>query len=150
MEFRRATAADRQLLDDMTLTGVRYWGHDVNHPEAFRGLVRSLESDSGPENYDVHILEEYGRPIGFFDLRDRGGHVELVRMFLRTDLIGQGFGKALWTEATRRARETYETMLIMSDPGARGFYEAMGAQLEADIEASPGFVLGKYWYQLNE
>lgn len=40
-------------------------------------------------------------------------------------------------------------MLIMSDPDARGFYEAMGAALDAEVEVSPGFVLGKYWFELN-
>ena len=37
----------------MTLAGVRHWGHDVNHPEAYGGLVRMLAAEIGPENHPV-------------------------------------------------------------------------------------------------
>jgi len=37
----------------------------------------------------------------------------------------------------------------MSDPGAVGFYRAMGAEYERDVEISPGFRLGVFWYQLR-
>lgn len=40
-------------------------------------------------------------------------------------------------------------MLIMSDPGAMGFYEAMGAEFEKTVEVVPGFSLGVFWYQLG-
>ena len=126
MPFRRANARDRELLDEMTLSGVRYWGHDVNHPEAFQALAKTVANEDGPENHAVYVLEDDGRVIGFFELRDRGDHVELLRMFLQPELIGHGLGKVLWGEAVRRARESHEKMLIMSDPGARGFYEADG------------------------
>lgn len=133
----------------MTLTGIRFWGHDVNHPEAYEGLVRSLADEAGPENFPVHVLENDGRVVGFFELRDRGDHVELVRMFLDTGFIGRGFGRILWDEAVRRAAEIHDRMMIMSDPGARGFYEAMGARFESEIEVSPGFFLGRYWFELR-
>lgn len=47
------------------------------------------------------------------------------------------------------ASKSHDRMLIMSDPDARGCYEAMGAALEAEVEVSPGFVLGKYWFELD-
>lgn len=147
--FRRAIAEERGLLDEMTLAGVRFWGHHVNHPEAYQGLVKALSEEPGPENFPVFVLEEDGEVLGFFELRDRGDHAELLRMFLRTDLIGSGYGKRLWSEAVDVASKSHDRMLIMSDPDARGFYEAMGAALDAEVEVSPGFVLGKYWFELN-
>lgn len=149
MVFRPARAEERGVLDEMTLTGIRFWGHHVNHPDAYQGLVRTLAEELGPENFPVFVLEEEGQMLGFFELRDRGDHAELLRMFLRTDLIGRGYGRRLWLEAVGRASESHDRMLIMSDPGARGFYEAMGAELETEVEVSPGFVLGKYWFDLQ-
>ena len=147
--FRRARADERELLDAMTLAGVRHWGHDVDHPEAYRGLVALLAADDGPEHHPVWVLEEGGEAIAFYDLRDCGEHVELLRMFMRPDLIGQGYGRKLWDHATTQAAEMHDRMLIMSDPGATGFYAAMGATLTAHHEVAPGFVLDEYWYDLH-
>ena len=42
-----------------------------------------------------------------------------------------------------------DRMLIMADPSAVGFYQAMGATLERHQEIAPGFPLGVYWYELT-
>lgn len=147
--IRRATADDRALLDEMTLAGTRYWGHHENHPDAYAGLQARLERELGPENHPVYVLEEDGEVLGFFELRDRGEHIELLRMFLEASLIGQGYGRKLWAEAVAVAVRTHDRMLIMSDPCAAGFYEAMGAILEDEITVAPGFTLSRYWYELR-
>lgn len=147
--FRRATADDRDLLDEMSLAGVRHWGHHENHPDAYAGLAARLEKETGPENHPVYVLEEDGEVVGFFELRDRGEHMELLRMFLTPERIGTGYGRRLWTEAVDVAARTHDRMLIMSDPGATGFYEAMGATFEDETTVAPGFTLGKYWYELH-
>ncbi len=134
----------------MTLAGVRYWGHDEKHPEAYNGLARTLAAEAGPENHPAFVLEEDGRVIGFYELRDRGDHVELLRMFLLTELIGQGYGSVLWDHAVEQARSWSDRMLIKSDPGAVGFYSAMGARLEKRQEVAPGFSLGIFWCDLTE
>ena len=137
------------LLDEMTLAGVRHWGHHLNHPEAYAGLTQMLRAQDGPEHHDVFVVEEDGDVVAFYELRDRGNHVELLRMFMKTELIGQGYGRLLWEHAVTRAAETHDRMLIMSDPAAVGFYAAMGAALEQQQEVAPGFSLGKFWYDLR-
>lgn len=146
--FRRARADERALLDGMTLAGVRHWGHHEEFPEAYAGLVASLDEETGPENHQVYVLEERGEVLGFFELRDRGDHIELLRMFLRPDLIGEGYGRRLWLEAVEAAGTTHRRMLIMSDPKAIGFYRAMGAEYEAGVVVAPGFELGRLWFDL--
>lgn len=146
--FRRARADERETLDEMTLAGLRHWGHDQNHPEAYQGLADLLASADGPEQYPVFVLEEQGAVVGFYELRDRGDHVELLRMFLQPGLIGQGYGKRLWSHAVESAASLSQRMLIMADPGAIGFYQAMGATLESHREMAPGFSVGVYWYNL--
>ena len=146
--FRRATSADGSVLDEMTLAGVRHWGHHVEHPEAYAGLVDELAHDDDPSAYRVLVWEDDEGIAGFIDLRDRGDHVELVRMFLRTELIGHGHGRALWDRAVAEAKRMGDRLLIVSDPGATGFYEAMGARAERTIEPVAGFVLTMLWHDL--
>lgn len=148
--FRRARADDREFLDEITLAGIRYWGHDQKHPEAYQGLAKSLPEWPGPENHPVFVLEDNGEVIGFYELRDRADHVELLRMFLRTEVIGQGYGRVLWDHAVEQAGRINHRMLIKSDPDSIGFYSAMGARLEERQEVAPGFSLGIFWYDLTE
>jgi len=148
--LRRATAADREALDEMTLAGVHFWGHHESHPEAYAGLLAQLAGADGPENHVAWVLENDGQADAFYELRDRGDHVELLRMFMWPELIGRGVGRMLWNHAVQEASRTHDRMLIMSDPAATGFYEAMGATLEKSVEVAPDFVLGKYWYDLTK
>lgn len=150
VRFRQARAEEADLLGEMTLTGVRHWGHHENFPEAYAGLASSLP---GPEDIEAHptfVLEDDDGVIGFYSLRDRDGHVELVQMFVQVDRIGQGLGKALWKHAVGQASAIAPRMRIMSDPESIGFYEAMGAALERRVEVSPGFLLGLMWYELDQ
>jgi GNAT superfamily N-acetyltransferase len=133
----------------MTLEGLRYWGHDRNYPEAYEGLATLIAAEGGPELHLVFVLEQDGQVVGFYELRDRGDHVELTRMFMRPELIGHGHGRTLWNHAVTEAQSMADRMLIMSDPGAVGFYSAMGASLAGQEEVSPGFLLSIYWYDLN-
>lgn len=147
--FRRATAEDTDVLNDMTLAGIRHWGHDVTFPDAYAALASDLPTPSDTAANPVFVLEEDGVPIAFHDLRDRGDHVELYRMFQVPGLIGTGIGRLLWDHAVAQARELGDRLLIMSDPEAEGFYAAMGATLERRVEVSPGFRLGVYWFDLG-
>ncbi len=69
-------------------------------------------------------------------------------MFQRVDLIGHGYGRRMWEHCVTAASAQADRMLTMSDPGAIGFYEAMGAKLEKMQEVAPGFSLGVYWLEL--
>lgn len=133
----------------MTLAGVRHWGHDVEHPEAYAGLVAELAAGDDPAAHRVSVWEDEEGIAGFVDLRDRGDHVELLRMFLRTELIGRGHGRALWNRAVAEAARMGDRMLIVSDPDATGFYEAMGARAERTIEPVAGFALTVLWHDLR-
>ena len=108
MVFRRARGDEADVLGDLTIRGVSYWGHDVNFPE----LVEDLRNNDLPtaeyiEESPVYVLEEGGERIGFYGLEDRGEHVELRYMFLGTDHIGRdmgdGCGTTRWPKPRRSA-----------------------------------------------
>lgn len=134
------------MFNEMTLAGVRFYDHPHPPPDNFAGLAAML--DAGHPKEVVTVAEEDGVIVGFYSLVDEDEYVELLRMFLDTDQIGKGYGKQLWLHAVEAASHLGDRLRILSDPGARGFYEAMGAVLEKEWESDPGFVLGIYWYDL--
>lgn len=72
-------------------------------PTRTRALVAELAADDDPGAHRVLVWEDDEGIAGFVDLRDRGEHVELLRVFLRTELIGHGHGRALWDRAVEEA-----------------------------------------------
>ncbi|WP_353826484.1 GNAT family N-acetyltransferase [Agromyces sp. SYSU T0242] len=151
MEFRTARPNESAALSELVLAGVAYWGHDVNFPDA----VRSLEEHDLPtpefiEANTVEVLVDDERPIGFYSLVEADGFVDLEHMFLDVDRIGSGLGRRLFERATTVARGIDDRMRILSDPAAKGFYAAMGAELEREVEAAPGFFLGVMWLDLRQ
>jgi GNAT superfamily N-acetyltransferase len=151
MELRPARPEEADLLGRMVLAGVAHWGHDVNFPEAFEGLRRSgLPDVAFVAAHRVDVLDDGDEIVGFYSLVVGDGHVELVHMFLAVERIGTGCGRRLWDRAVKRARGLGPTLLIMADPAAKGFYAAMGAELEDDVEVAPGFALGRMWYDLDQ
>jgi len=121
----------------MTLAGIRHWGHHESHLEAYAGLVSPVEAEDGPDNSPVFVPADDNEVAGFYELRDRREHVERLRMFLRVDLIGKGFGRMLWDHAVNEATKIHNRILITSDPEAVGFCTAMGADLEKRQEVAP-------------
>ena len=149
LEFRTARPDEFGLLDEMTMAGVRHWGHHENYPDAYQGLAALLAANPPDDSRTIEVLEADGEVVAFYDLQMHEDHIELLRMFQDPERIGTGLGRILWDRATSQACLTADRMLIMSDPKATGFYEAMGAIQEDSMEASPGFVLGVLWYDLG-
>jgi GNAT superfamily N-acetyltransferase len=147
--FRRARSDEAERLREMTLDGIRHWGHHVRFPELFETMADSLSTAEEIGQNSVYILEEDGEMVGFYELKDREDHVELLRMFLDVDRIGHGYGRLLWGHAVVEAATISHRMRILSDPEAVGFYAAMGATLERMHEVAPGFSLGVFWYDLE-
>jgi len=150
LSFRRARGDESDLLNEMTLAGLRHWGHHESHPALYNSLADDLPGAEDIVNNPVNVLERDGEVIAFYEMRDRGDHVELLRMFQKVELIGQGYGRMMWDHCVQEARQMGPgRMRIISDPEAVGFYETMGAALERAQEVAPGFSLGLFWYDLG-
>ena len=138
----------------MTLDGLKYWGHDKAFPELIEEFRRNeLPTPEYVRASPVYVLVEEGRLVGFFGLHlhEEDDFVDLRYMFLDTAYIGRGLGRKLWEAAVQRARRTeIDTMRIVSDPMAVGFYEAMGARRGGEIDVRPGFVLTVFWLDLTQ
>lgn len=147
IQFRRVGPDESEILNEMTLAGIRHWGHHENFPDAYNGLAADLETHDITGNA-VIVVEDDDEVVGFYEVVDRDDHIELLRMFQKVDRIGSGLGRLMWEHAVAEASTRSDRLKIISDPGATGFYEKMGAERESTFEPVPGFELGVYWFDL--
>jgi len=79
---------------------------------------------------NVFVFDRDGQPVGFYSLeRLSDERVELGFLFIEPELIGIGFGSALFQHACgEAARRGYAILEIQGDPNAEQFYIAMGAR----------------------
>ena len=140
--IRPATAGEAGLLSGLALRSKAHWGYDPDFLEACRAEL------TVPEDYitnaPVFVLEEDGRVVGFYGLREQGTELELLYLFVEPAAIGGGHGKRLWEHAVETAaRLGSQKITIESDPYAEPFYLAMGARRVGEVPSSarPGRVL---------
>ena len=138
------------MLSDLALRSKGYWGYDADFLEKCREELTVRVADI--EQRRVTVLEREGKVLGFYGLDGEAPEGELWWLFVEPDAIGTGAGRALWTHALQTAfRLKWERMRIEADPGAEGFYLAMGAKRvgEAPSQSIPGRVLPLLEYDLG-
>jgi len=140
--IRPASVGEARLLSDLALRSKAHWGYDADFLEACRAeLTVSEDYIAGAP---VFVLEEDGRVVGFYGLREQGSELELLHLFVEPAAIGGGHGKRLWEHAVETAaRLGFRQITIESDPYAEAFYLAMGARRVGVVPSSarPGRVL---------
>jgi hypothetical protein len=77
----------------------------------------------------MYVLERDSEIVGFYSLiRLDSLEIELDDFFVAAPWIGSGFGKLLWSDATRRSIDLrHQQLRIVADPNAEGFYIKRGA-----------------------
>lgn len=140
--IRPAAAGEAELLSGLALRSKAHWGYDADFMEACRAELTVTEDyiTSAP----VFVIEEDGRVVGFYGLRERESELELLYLFVEPAEIGGGNGKRLWQHAVETAaRLGFHRITIESDPYAEAFYLAMGARKVGDAPSSlvPGRTL---------
>ncbi|HEY0378304.1 MAG TPA: GNAT family N-acetyltransferase [Pyrinomonadaceae bacterium] len=140
--IRPARAGEAGLLGDLALRSKAHWGYDAHFLEACRAELTI--SEGYIRRAPVFVLEEGGRVVGFYGLREQGAELELLYLFVEPSAIGGGHGRKLWEHAVwTTARLGFQTLTIESDPYAEAFYLAMGARRVGEVPSSslPGRVL---------
>lgn len=123
------------MLTDLALRSKGHWGYTEDFLEACRAeLTVTPEMIS---SLPVHVLEEGGRVLGFYGLREQGDELDLLYLFVEPSEINRGHGKMLWNHALKTAYELgFRRISIESDPYAEAFYRAMGARRVGDVASS--------------
>lgn len=139
------------MLSDLALRSKGYWGYDEEFLEACREELTVRRNDIARRR--VTVLERDGAVLGFYGLDGEAPVGELWWLFVDPTAIGTGAGTALWTHARRTALGLkWKRMCIESDPGAEGFYLAMGARRIGEVpsQSIPGRVLPLLEFEVAE
>jgi GNAT superfamily N-acetyltransferase len=131
-------------LSALALRSKAFWGYDEAFLEACREELTVRPELLGP--WRVTVIEEGGRLDGFSALSGDPPEGEIEFLFVEPSRMGTGLGRALWEDVVERARaEGFESLVVLSDPGAVPFYERMRARrIGAEPSGSiPGRTLPK-------
>lgn len=104
------------------------------------------------DNHLVYVYEENGRPVAYYSLVEllydqqfscvtlQQG-IWLDHMFVVPEKMGQGIGRAMFEHCLQvLADNGAESLLVLADPNASGFYEKMGCRY---IEEYPSIIEGR-------
>ena len=136
MKLRRGVLSDADQLSDLAMRAKASWGY----PEAWlRAWRPQLEfTPSVFAECTVLVAEEESRILGVvafaFDLQRKRGEIE--HLWVDPSAHRRGLGRALLDATFAQARHAGITSLrVESDPGARPFYEKLGATYEGEVAA---------------
>jgi GNAT superfamily N-acetyltransferase len=140
--IRRARPDEAERLTDLAMRSKAHWGYS----DAFMMACRA-ELAVTPARIAREILFVYDAgdgPEGTCELSIDGDEAEVGLMFVAPASMGKGIGAALWRHMEAEAiRHGVRRLTIASDPGAEGFYRAMGARTIGRVpsESIPGRTL---------
>jgi GNAT superfamily N-acetyltransferase len=125
--IRPASAAEADLLTELSLRSKAFWGYDASFLARCRAVmnVKASSIESRPH----YVAEVDGRIAGFYGFEPEAEGIGLDYLFIENDLIGRGIGRALWRHAVDTARRLgHPALIVVSDPNAEGFYLRMGCR----------------------
>ncbi|MGH6961667.1 MAG: GNAT family N-acetyltransferase [Dongiaceae bacterium] len=127
LRIRPARADEAEALTDLSLRSKTFWGYDASFLARCRAVMtvkaRSIET------YPHYVAELDGRIAGFYGFEAEAEGVGLDYLFVESDLVGRGVGRALWRHAVETARGLgHPALIVVSDPNAEGFYLKMGCR----------------------
>lgn len=133
--IRRARPDEAAELSDLALRSKAVWGYDAAFIERCQDDLTVTPEALVTEPY--YVLEQEGRVLGFYSLATTPGGVFLDNLFVAPPAVGRGVGKRLWAHMAAVAQTLgYETVLILSDPHAEGFYRSRGAERVGSVPSS--------------
>jgi GNAT superfamily N-acetyltransferase len=131
--FRRARPDEAGVLSDLALRSKAHWGYEQD----FLDRVRDELTFTPGQVANRHVVVAEAGPagvVGFYSIDGSPPDGELGNLWLDPPMIGTGLGRRLWEHATMEARAAgFTSLRIDADPGAEGFYLAMGAQRVGEV-----------------
>jgi GNAT superfamily N-acetyltransferase len=127
--LRPGRESERDHLDGICFRAKAHWGYDAAFMESVRDQIRvSAEAMALARVWVAVDAGDRALAVTQVDRLDAVS-ADLTLMFVAPEAMGQGLGRALFAQAILLAQELrVRDLLIDADPGAVGFYTAMGAE----------------------
>lgn len=136
LSVRPAKLGDAEALTSIALLSKGSWGY----PDEYLQLWKDELTITGAY-IDAHVVwcaEQGGTVVGFYSLTQVAEGLELDFLYLLPDHMGQGVGSALLRHAMEHARAMgVQSLRIVSDPNAEGFYTKHGARRIGMMPSKP-------------
>jgi predicted N-acetyltransferase YhbS len=127
MKILPAEPGQHKTLTDLVIASKASWGYDA----AF--IADALPELQVTEEFLSHgwhfVAKKDEQILGFSSLLNRHPVLLLENLFVDPGYLRTGVGEFLWRHAVSFALERgYQTIILVSDPYAEGFYLRMGAE----------------------
>ena len=136
---RPARPGEATALSELCFRSKASWGYDAGFMQQSRAALTVNEAAIAAGQVMVAVEGEVVLSVAAVEVE--GEVADLALLFVEPTAFGRGVGRLLMQAAAEAARRNgARRMTILADPGARGFYERMGARLlrMAPSDAIPG------------
>ena len=136
--IRDAEPSEATGLSCLAVRSKAHWGYSVEFMEACRRELTVSESKLASDVYYYSVAENQEEIVGFYALeRLSSEEFELEALFVETEYIGSGVGRALIKHAKNHAAANGgHTLIIQGDPHAEKFYRAAGGKRTGERESA--------------
>ena len=134
--IRRARPAEGEILTRIAHAAKRHWGYSEEWIRLWR---KDLSVDQtfirGNRVFVATVVDE---PVAFYALTGSGREHELEHFWVDPEHMNKGIGRRLFAHAVKTARSSgADSIKIVSDPHAEGFYLQMGADRVGEHASQP-------------
>lgn len=161
MIIRPATHQDCEALTEISFLSKNHWDYPKEYFEIWKSELTITEDYI--TNNNVQIIENGVETIGYYsvvelekDLKISNFIMEqgvwLEHVFIRPDLIGQGYGKILMQHLVESSiKKQWIKLRILVDPHSSNFYKKLGAKYIKEIPSSiPGRTVSYFEWDMEK
>ncbi len=136
--IRNARRTEATELSGLAMRAKAYWGYSHEFMDACREELSVPQGNLENDRFCYVVAEHHGAIVGYYALeRLSASEFELEALFVEPKHIGSGIGRALITQAKKRAATAGgRTLLVQGDPHAENFYRAAGGRLTGRRESA--------------
>ncbi len=133
---RPAKLSEGEALTSIALLSKGSWGYPDEYLQLWKDELTITDAYISVQA--VWCAERGGTVVGFYSLKQVAEGLELDFLYLLPNHMGQGVGSALLRHAMELAREMgVQSLRIVSDPNAEGFYRKHGARRIGMMPSKP-------------
>ena len=144
--IRSAAPNEAHVLTEISFSSKRYWNYPEEYFQVWRNEL-TIHSDYILKN-DVFVFEKREAIIGYYSIVELKDAIKIAaitlekgfwlqHMFIEPNHLGDGIGTLLFKHLHKRCiTRGINTLKILADPNARGFYEKMGCVYQEEYPST--------------